>query len=142
MVDLPPQIDASAGDKAEAEAVAARIDGPGSVAAALAADIADGIGDRDLVLTATGAVGRLAAQYWEASLGSAGVGIHNLHDSPTAGAAWVHLHGEGAANLVVGDLSDGDLVGEVIGQGTSAAARYSSLTIVADALAAAMRPSP
>ncbi len=143
MVELPPEIESDSRDRAEAEAVVARIGGADSVVTALAADLADGIAGRDLVVTASGDLGSLAARYWSATIRSAGVVVYDAGDVAAPGSAQIHLHaGSGDVESVVADSAGADLIGQVVSQGTSPAARYSSLATVAQAVAAALRHIP
>lgn len=134
MIDLPPDLVAGPEDRAEAEAVAARIGGQGSVAAALGRDLAEGVKGRDILLTATGEASRLAAEYWVAAIRAAGAVAYETNGGLGVDVARIHLHDEVGTPLGYspGDPST-ELVGEVIGQGTSAAARYKSLVVVAEA---------
>lgn len=153
MVELPVELGAEPADIAEAEIVVARISGPGSVAAALAHDLAEGVGGRDVVLTASGDVGHMAAEYWATTMRAAGVVVREIAGGTGNDVARVHLHGEvrgtGAYSPGALDSLDGpdgpvsgSLVGEVISQGNSPAARYASLAAVAEALAAVLGPAP
>lgn len=136
MVDLPAALDAGPDDVREAEAVVARLTAPaGSVAAALAADLAAGLDGRALMITATGEAATLAQDHWQTTLAARGLDVVAV---AAPGVARIHLHDDpGSAHGYAGS-GDAVLVGEVIGQGTSAAARYASLAAVADALGTAL----
>jgi len=139
MIDLPSVLMAGPEDRAEAEAVVARIGGPASVAAALGRDLAEGIKGRPIRLTATGEVGRLAAEYWVAAIRAAGAATDETNEEPCVDVARIHLHDEAGVPLGYSPADPStELVGEVIGQGTSAAARYKSLVIVAEAFVSAL----
>lgn len=136
MVDLPDGLLASSAELAEARTLVGRIAGAAdSVAAALAQDLADGIGGRPVVITASGTVGELAADHWRRLLIAAGF---SMAADVAPGAARIHLHSERAAAGYsfdrIEDLDGADLVGEVVAQGASDAARYASLVAVATEL--------
>ena len=111
---------------------------------ALARDLAEGIGDRALRITASGEAAREAAGYWRKVLAPTGLVVLGPEEPDSAGSARIHLHDEvgastsySATGLALEDLSP-DLVGEVVGRGATAADRYSSLIAVGDALADAV----
>ena len=73
----------------------------------------------------------LAQDHWRTTLAARG---GDVVAAAAPGVARIHLHdGPGAAQGYAGS-GDAALVGEVIGQGGSTAARYASLAAVADAL--------
>jgi hypothetical protein len=92
-------------------------------------------------------VGEAAASHWVAVLGAAGLAASAGGDPGSAPlSVRIHLHGHnpGRAGYAgfAADESAGALVGEVIGQGNSAAARFCSLAAVGDALAADLAAAP
>lgn len=120
------------------------IEATDNVVVELARDLARGIGDRSLRITASGETAREAAEYWRTVLTRGGLVVLDMSEAESGRSARIHLHDEVRAatsysptGLAVADLSR-DLVGEVIGQGKSTADRYSSLVAVADALAAVL----
>jgi len=143
MIELPAELVAAPDDREEAAAVVARIAGPnGSVVAALAHDLVDGVAGRPVTVTATDEIAVLAAAYWMSALNSAGANVGG-HTSASPSPARIHLHGEvavGSGYPGADVLHDGpwDLVGEVVAQGESAAARYLSLVAIADAVVRAL----
>ncbi len=115
-----------------------------AVVAELAQDLAEGIRGRRVRITASGDIGRQAADHWRAVLRAAGVVVLGPQAVESEGSARIHLHDEPAAGtsysatgLALEELSR-DLVGEVVGQGDTAADRYDLLIAVADALAGAL----
>jgi hypothetical protein len=150
MIELPGELAASPQDRAEAEGIVARFGGGSSVAASLAEDLADAVRGREIAISASGDIGRIAAGYWARTLGAAGAVIAKAPGDGRGTPALIHLHGgvtgavgyspTGRPQAGTDDAARaGELVGEVIAQGVSAAARYVSLATVADALAAVLR---
>jgi hypothetical protein len=145
MLELPVGMAASEADLEEAASLVQAItSGQPSVIGELVADLAAGIRSRPLLVTAADDLAGQAVNYWLAALRQAGIEARGLADpGPAAGIARIHLHGSTIAAAdyagAVSDDAGGDLVGEVIGQGVSAAARYQTLAISGDALAAELR---
>lgn len=145
MIDLPPSITASVEDRAETEQVLGRILGEDSVVESLAADLAEAIAGCTIAITAVDDVALEAAHHWRAALLAAGATVAHAN-RPDGATARIHLHGwlgsPYASEVVAGEKALGELVGEVIGQGRSKAARYSSLVSVADSVADALVTGP
>ena len=145
MAELPAGIPATAADLDEAASWVTRITaGEPSLLGELAADLAAGIRARPLLITAADELAAHAAGYWLDTLRRSGVAAHFAsEDLPAGDLARIHLHGSTIAAAdypgAVIDEAGGDLVGEVIGQGSSAAARYRTLAAAGDALAAELR---
>jgi hypothetical protein len=115
-----------------------------AVVTGLANDLAAAIKGTPVRITAAGGTASEAAEYWRTVLQSAGLVVLGAREGESAKSARIHLHDEAVAptsysatGLAPGEVSS-DLVGEVIGQGESAADRYASLIAVADALADAL----
>lgn len=148
MIEIPADIEATPAEIDEATEIVSLIAGSGeSVAAALARDLAAGIGARPVRITFDDLVGAAAASYWVSVLSAAGIEAATGEHPPLAAPpARIHLHGHSAARAGyaghAADESAGLLVGEVIGQGHSAAARFCSLAAVGDALAAGLGSAP
>jgi hypothetical protein len=147
MTDLHASIDATASDLVEAHGVVAKLTqatSSPSVAGVLGLDLADAFRGRALAITAGEPIANAAAEYWTAVLTATGV------DVVTEGhaAVRIHLSAETAPTrsypvAVTADKNTGPrLVGEVFGQGVSAAARYLSLVAVGDAVAEALAGPP
>jgi len=107
----------------------------------LAGDLAGGLLDKPVRITASGATATEAAGYWRRVLAASGLIVLGSDEPESGGSARIHLHeGPGAATsysatgLGPEDLSH-DLVGEVVGLGETAADRLSTLIAVADAVA-------
>jgi len=149
MLETPAGAPASPADMQEAASLVEAITaGEHSVVDELVADLAAGIRSRPLVVTAADELAAQAAEYWLDSLLRAGVAALQSADTvPGDAAARIHLHGGNSAAAdyagAVIDGAGGELVGDVIGQGRSAVARYQTLAVVGDALAAELRqPAP
>jgi len=111
-----------------------------SVVVELAEDLAGGVRNKPIRITASDEIGHEAAEYWRRMLASSGVIVLGALEGEREGCARIHLHDRArtattysATGLTAAELSR-DLVGEVIGRGDSAGDRYSWLTAVADAL--------
>jgi hypothetical protein len=107
----------------------------------LAGDLAGGLLDKPVRITASGATAAEAAGYWRQVLAAAGLMVLGSDEPESGESARIHLHeGPGAATsysatgLALEEMSN-DLVGEVVGLGESAADRLSTLIAVADAVA-------
>ena len=148
MIEIPAGIEATPAEIDEATEVVSLIAGSGeSVAAALARDLATGIGRLPVRITFDDTVGAAAASYWVSVLTAAGIEAAIGENSPFATPpARIHLHGHRAGRAgyagLAADESAGLLVGEVMGQGHSAAARFCSLAAVGDALATGLGSAP
>jgi hypothetical protein len=142
MLELPAGMPASDSDLEEAAAVVGAITaGEPSLVGEMVADLAAGIRSRPLLITAADELAEQAAGYWIQALRRVGIEAHR-HASPglQVDLARIHLHGSNIAAAdyagAVIDDAGGDLVGEMIAQGRSAAARYQTLAVSGDALAA------
>ncbi len=107
----------------------------------LAGDLADGLVDKPVRVTASGEIATEAAEYWRKVLAASGLIVLEPDEPESVESARIHLH-EGpvaatsysATGLAPEDLSH-DMVGEVVGLGETAADRLSSLIVVADSVA-------
>ena len=148
MGELPAGVAASDADLAEAASLVDAITaGDPSLVSELVADLATGVRSRPLLITAADELAGQAADHWLRVLAAAGIEAHRTAaGQPPAGLARVHLHGsnitaEDYPGAVI-DAAGGELVGEVIGQGHSAAARYLTLAVFAEALAGELLSAP
>lgn len=107
----------------------------------LAGDLAGGLRDKPVRITASGATALEAASHWRKVLAASGLLVLGPEAPESGESARIHLHERAAAatiysatGLAPEDLSH-DLVGEVVGLGETPADRLSSLIAVADAVA-------
>jgi len=144
LTGLPATADADESDLAEAAAIVADLGaGPTSLLDSLVDDLVAGMRGRPVAVTADDDLAELAAAQWRDRLTAREIAVLAPDGALGDDAARVHLHGGSrAAAQYCGAPHDnlgGDLVGEIFGQGESAAARYRSLVAVGDALAERMR---
>lgn len=142
MLELPAGMPASDSDLEEAASVVDAITtGEPSLVGEIVADLAVGIRSRPLLITAADDLADQAAGYWIQALRRAGIEAHReTATRPGRDLARIHLHGSNIAPAdyagAVIDDAGGDLVGEMIAQGRSVAARYQTLAVSGEALAA------
>ena len=139
MIEIAAALQPTPADEAEARRILEWLAASNpSVLDELAADIVDAAAGQPVRVTASGAAGRAALEYWVAGLND------TLGVSADPARPRIHLHGTGAASSGYSagssaDAADSALIAEVVAQGESAAAKYVSLVAAADAVTALLR---